>query len=951
MVLPDPLLSSVDWPDAPVCLMSRLSSQEKWEEMLDGLLNLARNQPATGKKDSGGSRIGYLVDMKFSYIQPIVQTMNAKGGWSAGRIISLKRFKDQSIDGLTDQDRRLANAITHQSGYYQASQYYLDFNKGVVELCGHPYLFAADKHAVSLELVRAQPEMITEQLKTGIRLKTNITQTDQSLIIIQENQTRYQIIKLDPQQQAIIRMISHGVTIPERGKKKLLDTIAGLSGMMTVHSDLVSETTAARTVTSDSRIRVQILPFGEGLKVEGFVKPLGSAPPYLKPGKGGKVIYGLDKNEKVQAIRDLPAEKGNAETLASAISLRMDADIITETVNFSDPYEILELLDILGNHADITTIEWPEGVKFGIRQSVSWSDLSLRISGRRNWFDLDGELAIDESTVLSLEELIRLNRKSKGRFIEMKSGEFLALAENFKKQLDELDTLVTVNRSGISINQLAAHAVEDFAQKAGSWKSDKKWKEYQKLLSTDTWSEVMVPETLDGELRTYQEEGFRWMVRLNTWGAGACLADDMGLGKTIQAIAMMLHLSGNGPALVVCPASVISNWGQELASFAPTLNPVMLKPGNRTSVFASLSARNVLIISYGLLQTEQSEIEQINWSMAILDEAHAIKNTQTKSSKSAMSIQAGFKLALTGTPIQNHLGELWNLFNFSNPGLLGTLAQFTDRYIKNDNPVQKHHLKKLITPFILRRTKNKVLDELPPKTEITYPVQLSDQEMAFYEALRREAVATIENGTGPLGKQHLQALAELTRLRLACCNTRLVDKNIAIPSSKLEAFLEITGILRANGHRALVFSQFVSHLTLIRVELNQLGIRYQYLDGSTSLPDRERAVKAFQSGHGELFLISLKAGGLGLNLTAADYVIHLDPWWNPAVEDQASDRSHRIGQAKPVTIYRLVAANTIEEKIVKLHHTKRDLADSLLEGTDLSARLSTTDLLDFIRES
>jgi len=265
-------------------------------------------------------------------------------------------------------------------------------------------------------------------------------------------------------------------------------------------------------------------------------------------------------------------------------------------------------------------------------------------------------------------------------------------------------------------------------------------------------------------------------------------------------------------------------------------------------------------------------------------------------------------------------------------------------------PSMRNHLKKLISPFILRRTKNNVLEELPPKTEITHGVELSPEEMAFYEALRRTAIDNIENNSGPNGQQHLQALAEITKLRLACCNTALVKGDIQLPSSKLAAFFDIIEELRANKHRALVFSQFIGHLAIVRKALDEMGITYQYLDGSTSLPDREKAVKAFQTGSGELFLISLKAGGLGLNLTGADYVIHLDPWWNPAIEDQASDRAHRMGQLRPVTIYRLVAKNTIEEKIVQLHATKRNMADSLLEGSDQSARLSTTELLNILKE-
>jgi SNF2 family DNA or RNA helicase len=313
-----------------------------------------------------------------------------------------------------------------------------------------------------------------------------------------------------------------------------------------------------------------------------------------------------------------------------------------------------------------------------------------------------------------------------------------------------------------------------------------------------------------------------------------------------------------------------------------------------------------------------------------------------------MQLKAGFRMALTGTPLQNHLGEIWNLFNFINPGLLGNLSYFTDTFVKSGDESSKKFLKKMITPFILRRTKTAVLDELPPKTEIVKKIQLSDEETAFYEAMRRQSLENLSNADE---SKHLLVLAEITKLRQASCHPRLIDPAIDIPSSKLSTFLDIVDELIENNHRALVFSQFVAHLTIVRQALDKQGINYQYLDGSSSPTERQRSVKDFQNGQGELFLISLKAGGLGLNLTAADYVIHLDPWWNPAVEDQASDRAHRIGQRRPVTIYRLVAEHTIEEKIIQLHHFKRDLAEKLLEGSDLSARLSVHEMVELIRES
>jgi SNF2 family DNA or RNA helicase len=311
-----------------------------------------------------------------------------------------------------------------------------------------------------------------------------------------------------------------------------------------------------------------------------------------------------------------------------------------------------------------------------------------------------------------------------------------------------------------------------------------------------------------------------------------------------------------------------------------------------------------------------------------------------------MRLKADFRIALTGTPLQNHLGEIWNLFNFINPGLLGSLQYFTDTFVKPGNELARKHLKKMIAPFILRRTKTAVLDELPPKTEILKRVQLSAKETAFYEMLRQQA---LEKLSGADESKHIQVLAEITRLRQASCNPLLIDPKIDIPSSKLNTFLDIVAELLENKHRALVFSQFVTHLAIIREALDKQGVTYQYLDGSCSQVQRQNAVKAFQSGNGELFLISLKAGGLGLNLTAADYVIHMDPWWNPAIEDQASDRAHRIGQQRPVTIYRLIAENTIEEKIVELHNHKRDLAEQMLEGSDMAARLSVKDMVAMIQ--
>jgi len=465
--------------------------------------------------------------------------------------------------------------------------------------------------------------------------------------------------------------------------------------------------------------------------------------------------------------------------------------------------------------------------------------------------------------------------------------------------------------------------------------------------------DVVLP-TLQAQLRDYQAEGFRWLVRLAHWGGGACLADDMGLGKTVQALALILSRAHEGPTLVLAPTSVCANWLEETRRFAPTLNPAAFGPGDRARMLEQAGPYDLIVCSWGLLQTESERLAAVDWHTIAADEAQAIKNPLTKRSKAAMALSGAFRMITTGTPVENHLGELWNLFHFINPGLLGPLERFNRRFAlpiqQERDPGARRRLQQLTRPFILRRLKSDVLAELPPRTEITLQVELSAEETALYEALRRQAQERMAEPEEHPGQHRIRLLAEIMRLRRACCHPELVLPGGGIGSAKLNAFSEILEELRENRHRALVFSQFVGHLTLIRAHLDELGIRYQYLDGSTAVKQRKRAVDAFQAGDGELFLISLKAGGSGLNLTAADYVIHMDPWWNPAVEDQASDRAHRIGQQRPVTIYRLVAKGTIEEKIVEMHRHKRDLADSLLEGADTGGRMSVEEMMALLGE-
>lgn len=567
---------------------------------------------------------------------------------------------------------------------------------------------------------------------------------------------------------------------------------------------------------------------------------------------------------------------------------------------------------------------------------------------------MSGELVLDQELVIDLKEVLHRIRSSSGRFMEIEDGQFIALTREFRKRLDELNTFGEENdEKEISVHPLAVHSLEKLIEQANT-KTNKAWLNQIAKIQQSQALAPELPSTLRAELRDYQLEGYHWLARLAHWGVGACLADDMGLGKTLQSLTIILHHAANGPSLVIAPTSVSTNWLSEVDRFTPTLKIRQLTGKNRKETIDKLGKFDLLITTYTLLQQEIESLSHVQWQTIVLDEAQAIKNAATKRSQAAMSLQGSFRLITTGTPLENHLGELWNLLQFINPGLLGSHKQFNERYaipIKRfNNREARLRLKKLIRPFILRRIKSQVLEELPPRTDVTLEVTMSHEELHFYEALRQNALDQLEQTTNNRGK-HLQVLTEIMRLRQACCNPKLIAKETAIPSSKLSVFASLIDELISGGHKVLVFSQFIGHLDIIREYLDNQSITYQYLDGSTSSKQRKERVDSFQSGKGDLFLISLKAGGLGLNLTAADYVIHMDPWWNPAVEDQASDRAHRIGQTQPVTIYRLVCKNTIEEKIVQLHQEKRDLADSLLEGTDVSGKLSTQELIDLIRDN
>jgi len=948
-------------------LADLLQPKEAWELSLTALTNLYQ-EPEAKAKPATGKRLAWFVTLnsKNWTLQPREQSITAKGEWGKGRPIALKRLKNdaEDIEYLLPQDLQV---IAHLKGNYSYDYYYgyADYvfdEKAIVALAGHPYVFWEDTPTVRIEVVKGEPELLVKNKGDRLTLQLSPQPKDKKNVIVsKETPTRIKAIEITDEHRRIASVLGdrNRLEVPVSAKERVLSAINAVARIVTVQSDIGGVDASAEEVPSNPKPHVHLLPAGEGLKVAVLTRPFDAAGSYYRPGSGGETVIAEIDGNRYQTTRNLKQEKQLAKAAIAACPTLVENPEEDGEWLIGDPEMCLELLLELQALGDSVILEWPQGEKLKVSQRLGFQNFSLKIQRQNDWFSTTGELKLDDEQVMDMQQLMNLLDQTNSRFIPLGNGEFLALTQEFRKRLDELRKFSEKSGKNLRIHPLAAVAIKDWVDEVNDLKVDKYWKEHiQKIKEIENF-EPILPSTLQAELRDYQLDGFRWLARLAHWGVGACLADDMGLGKTLQSLAVILTRAPDGPTLVIAPTSVGMNWISEAQRFAPTLNVIQFGSGtiaNRRKVLDALKPFDLVVCSYGLLQQEEvaEMLAKVQWQTIVLDEAQSIKNFATKRSQAAMNLQGGFKILTTGTPIENHLGELWNLFRFINPGLLGSLESFNQQFA---TPIERYQdnqarllLKKLIQPFILRRTKSQVLQELPSRTEILLQVELSKEEMSFYEALRRDAIAKLSDSDVNAGAKHLQVLAEIMKLRRACCNTQLVKPEMALPSSKLQLFDEVLTELLENRHKALVFSQFVDHLTLIRAYLDQQKITYQYLDGSTPAKERKKRVDAFQAGEGDVFLISLKAGGTGLNLTAADYVIHMDPWWNPAVEDQASDRAHRIGQQRPVTIYRLVAKGTIEEKIVDLHHHKRDLADSLLEGSDMSGKVSTDDLLRLIHE-
>ncbi len=755
-------------------------------------------------------------------------------------------------------------------------------------------------------------------------------------------------------QPTIAEPIAELTALIAQGLPKVASAVGADLPELSQVADVLDMTPGFRVVADGTLTDVAVSLFAEYEDVEIPVSCVGMSIPVLvlPPGEGSRRARCIRADIEAQheaakrlcAVGLVPDETGDRFIARGDDAIQFWTDGLGALPEDWDLYTPDDLVDVQLRTEAL-------GAQARVSSGMDW--LSLRLS-----FASEGVAVAPDVLARALAEGRRFVRLTDGSFARI-DGE--KVREVLSRQAEILATSGNTGKFGLA----QAGRLQELLDQVNKVQISDEVKElFAKLRNVEEVKGAKKPRNVKAQLRPYQEQGFQWLHFLHEIGSGGVLADDMGLGKTLQTITLLVAVKAADEkadvrfrALIVAPTSVTTNWVRELEKFAPSVKVHLWHGADRHEDREAMEKADVVITSYALMRRDEEILGSAPWRYAIIDEAQAIKNPHSATAKAAKKLKADRRLALSGTPIENRLSEIWSIFDFVSPGLLGPLDKFEERYsrpIDNGDKKAAERLRATIHPFILRRTKAEVAKDLPEKIEIDNVCELTGEQHALYQQVLKEVRAQVmgEVEKNGVAKSQIQILAALTKLRQAACDPRLLGLPRTFDgddSGKLVALRELLQTSIAGGHRVLVFSQFVSMLSLVKQALDEDKVAYEYLDGSTK--DRQGVVERFQKeGGAPVFLISLKAGGSGLNLTAADTVIHFDPWWNPAVEDQATDRAHRIGQTKVVTMYRLIAKGTIEEKMLELGAKKRDLVASVLAEDEGGAkRLTKADVDELFR--
>jgi superfamily II DNA or RNA helicase len=935
-------------------LWDLISPKPEWKRTLEALAEVAASVVPSSH---GGRRVAWFVDMSDgSFGRPALQEYRpAAGGWSQGRRMSVAELY-QHREGLPTEDERVL-ACTRETSDGRRELTVEAYEM----LIGHPRVLDGMRGQAPVEVARGTCRVETEEEGGYLRVLVEPEGAALGINVVPETESRLVVYRVSEAMHRVIEVLPRGVRVPTAHAAEVLRVLSSLAQTVEVRS---AQLGVERTIEPDSTPCLRIAPHAGAWQVQAGVRPFGDKGRLFVAGSGRSSVTLSCDGLRLRCDRRFDLERAHIDALVAACpTLQRDPEDEAPAPALTDEPDswylgldgVLALMVELRDASLPHHLEWPESPALQLRGTVTSRSLHVRLRSRKGWYIASGSVDVDDVTQVALRELVRAPALAGGRFVRLDDGDYLEIDRRIRRTVAALGAVSSVKRGGaeLEIHPAAVAALRQLVAPDTGFEVDPAVRAWLDRVEQSAAAAATVPTSLRAELRAYQLEGYRWLARLAELGLGACLADDMGLGKTVQVLAILLARGDDGPALVVSPTSVCANWVREMRRFAPALTPVEYLGPDRAATLGDLEQRGagkVAITSYAVLQQDQARLAALGWSTVVLDEAQFIKNPESLRARAAFRLPGRLRIAVTGTPVENHYGDLWSIFHFINPGLLGEWRQFKRRFVlpieRDGSAAPAAELRELVQPYVLRRLKRDVLSELPPVTEVQHTVHLSEADALRYALLRREIRDRLFTNHGKQGHK-LEVLAAITRLRRFCCHPRLVFPDAENESAKIQALIELVEELRENQHRALVFSQYVDFLGLVREQLDERGVSYEYLDGSTPQAQRQARVDAFQKGSASLFLISLKAGGFGVNLTAADYVIHLDPWWNPAVEAQATDRAHRIGQARRVTVYRLVTKDTIEEDIVELHDKKQRLARSLLDGGDV-AKLDAADLLQLL---
>lgn len=917
-----------------------------------------------------GIRLVWRVDDGLD-LAPFLQTRLADGPWSKGRRLGWGEFIGSPALWSTQADH-LAAARVKPRRLGNQDDFEVDVFGLLEDLDGHPLVFWTGEGEESVAVEAGVVGLAVRKTDEGIVVASHINAAPverqwifegKGYVTLVASPRRLLFARCNAATTAFLLKLSRSErAVPMADKERLLSYLVRLEQKLAVAiSDTIVEPSR---VPASELLYVRMTPMQpSGIKVELLVRPAPTGG-YFPAGMGPDTVLDVtDPDQPRNVARSLDGEADRACAFVEALGIGRLPCVHGHIWFLRTDDAALDFVTALNAYAEraALAVEWPKHAQKAYEQAAPLEAQSFHIAvgEGRDWFDVAGTVDVDGQLV-ELKDLIEAVKR-KTRYVRLKDGRWTRVTELFEKRIMKVASLLEETKSGFAIPAASIpelNALDLEKERVEILQASDDFKRVNALFKKARNMPCPLPEGFQATLRPYQQSGYEWMARLAAWGMGACLADDMGLGKTVQTLAVLMRLAGDGPSLVIAPTSVSPNWAKEARRFAPSLNVVMYRETDRDLALTKLKAGDLLLVSYGLAQRDAEKLAAVEWSALVLDEAQAVKNFHTKTAQAIRLLRANWRVALTGTPIENSLSELWSIFRIVAPGMLGPWEAFKRSYAvpieRFDKEGARSALQTRLSPFILRRLKEDYLAELPPKTEIDVAVELTDEERRLYDAVRISAMRDIETKakkaeeTGEKDDNRLAVLAALTKLRQIACHPKLFDPDWTGPASKLTAFVDICRGLKENGHRALIFSQFTSHLALLGEALRSIGCTQLYLDGSVPQKERAALVERFQAQTADFFLISVKAGGTGLTLTAADYVLHMDPWWNPAVEDQATDRAHRMGQTKPLTVYRFVASGTVEEKILQLHASKRDLVEKLLAGGARAQALSSDELLSIL---